>query len=313
MATKQSYNKTCKKVKSIDNQYPASIRIWPDLLIAANRNGDGGAARLWMIARHINPGGCGAIPTKALRNYAVKGLGIKRAKYDTWLDGAIRAGLLSRGDEKIRITGIALSAGLLGLNKIRRPVYLDIGALIRPGWFSQVWAAWLKVYKLTGRPISRAKQRELSGVSERNQRELERRAGVVNRANYAIDANLSADNLAGVREYKNHPGAFAYGYKKKVIAFRLPNSREVNQNVNLAAKGSTRRTNKRLASLLPDLLTTVGRASVRLYCKTDKQLKETQNKIRRFGRKGIDDLPDQVYLFDGPGHRFGKYAVITVQ
>ena len=36
------------------------------------------------------------------------------------------------------------------------------------------------------------------GGSERNQRELERRAAVVNRANYAIDANLPADNLAGV-------------------------------------------------------------------------------------------------------------------
>ena len=308
MATNTSYNKNRLNVKPLYNEFPASIRVWPDLLITAEQRSSGGAARLWMIAKHINPGGCGVIPTKALRNYAVKGLGIKRAKYDTWLDRADLIGLLSRHGEYIRITGIARAAALLGVDRIRRPVYLDIGALVRPGWFSQVWAAWLKVNGFTDQPISRAALRELSGVSERNQRELERRAAVVNRANYAIDANLPADNLAGIRDF-NHPGAFRY---KNVIAWRLPNSREVNQDVDIAAKGSTRRTNKRLASWLSDLSNSVGRASVRLYNQNDKQLDKTTNKIRRLGCKGADDLPDQVYLLDGPGHRFGMYAVIAV-
>jgi len=307
VATNQSYNKNRKNVKRLYNEFPVRIRIWPDLLIKANQRSIGGAVRLWMIAKHINPGGCGAIPTKALRHYT-KGLGIKRAKYERWLDGAILTGLLSRRDKNIQITGIARAAAILGVDRIRRPIYLDIGALVRSGWFSQVWAAWLKVNEFTDRPISRAKLRELSGVSERNQRDLERRADVVNLPNYAIDDNLPADNLAGIRDF-HHPGAFRY---KKVVAWRLPNSRKVNQDVNIAAKGSTRRTNKRLASWLSNSSNSVGRDLVRLYCNTDKQLKNVTNKIRRLGRKGKDVLPDQVYLFDGPGHRFGIYAVVTV-
>jgi len=309
VATKQSYNKNRKNVKRLYYQYPASIRIWPDMLIKANQNSIGGAVRLWMIAKHINnPGGCGVLPTKELKRYAVKGLGIKRALYDTWLNGAILAGLLSKHGDNIRIAGMARAVLLIGLEKIKQPVYINIGALVRPGWFPQVWAAWLKVNGFTDRPISRAKLRELSGVSERNQRELERLAGVVNRANYAIDENLPADNLAGARDF-HHPGAFRY---KNVIAWRLPNSREVNQDVKIAAKGSTRRTNKRLAFLLSNSSNKAGRDLVRLYNQNDKQLKNTKNKIRRLGRKGADDLPDQVYFYNGPGHSFGMYAVYKV-
>jgi len=307
MAIHKLYTKN-RKIKQLNN-YPASIRIWPDILVSAVKNNAGGAARLWMIAKHINPGGCGVIPGKSLRHYALKGLGIKRAKYDAWLDRATMTGLLSRRDENIRITGIAQAAALLGVARIRRPVYQDIGALVRQGWFAQVWAAWLACHGFTDRPISRAKLRELSGVSERNQRDLERRADVVNLPNYAIDDSLPADNLAGIRDF-HHPGAFKY---KNVTAWRLPNSREI-KNINQAAKGSTRRTNKRLAALHYGLVEKVGRDLVRLYCKKDQQLKSTTKKIRKLDSKGRGNLPEILYLFDKKASKsrgFGIYAAIT--
>jgi len=224
------------------------------------------------------------------------------------LDRALLIGLLQLHDGCITITGIAQSAHILGVDRVRQPVFMDACTMVRQGWFAHVWSAWLVSSGFTERPISRAALRALSGVSERNQRELERRAGVKNIANYAIDMNQKADNVPGIREFK-HAGAFAYGEN---IAWRLPNSRNV-QNIKAAPKGATRRINRQLAALRYGLVESVEQdpSMVRLYCKTDKQVKNTMTRIRQLGRKGKDDLPDMVYLFDGKGRGFGMYAAIA--
>lgn len=304
MASTRLYTENRKNRQPNIDDFPANLKVWPVLLVAAERCGCGGAARLWHIAKHINPGGCGAIPAGSLRRYVLKGLSVKRAVYDAWLKRAELIGLLRRQGEYILITGIARAADLLGVDRINRPVFMNTGSLVRKGWFSYAWAAWLVSHNFTDRPVSRALLREMSGVSERNQRELERRADVKNIANYAVDTEWKADDLQGIRENQRQ-GAFAY---KDFIGWRLPNSRQI-EGIKAAPKGSTRRINRRLAAGKVDSLNTVERdPMVRLYCQNDKQFDKTIQKIRRLKNKVTDDLPLIVYLFGSNPHGFGLYS-----
>lgn len=71
------------------------IKIYPDILLTAARGQNGGAAKLWTLAKFFNPGGCGVIPNKAFRQFAIKDLKIKRGTYDVWLARALHIKLLN--------------------------------------------------------------------------------------------------------------------------------------------------------------------------------------------------------------------------
>lgn len=270
------------------------IKIYPDLLLAAARGQNGGAVRLWSLAKHTNPGGCGVIPSKALRRFVINDLKVKRGVYDVWLSRALHIGLLRREGKNIKLVGLARAAAILGVNQIKRPMYIELEKLITNGWLPWVWRSWLEVHKLTGKPISRAALKDLSGIPERTQIEYEKQAGVINHANYAIhDQNKTKEEFYNLKIEKGRP--VFVGFNNQTLE-RLPNSREVkDQKITLAPKGRTRRAN----SQLNDLLNIAGRdhkqTITRRYCQGEKQTNQALKKINDLANKGAHGLPVFVY------------------
>ena len=269
------------------------IKIYPDILIAAARGANGGAAKLWALAKHANPGGCGSIPNKALRQYVINDLGVWRGTYDVWFARALKIKLLERQDNNIKRTSVARAAVIVGAEHVKRPVYIDLSKFIKTGWLAGVWAAWLISNKLTDKPISRAALRVLSGIPGRCQLDYEKLAGVYNRHNYSKHEGINTkEAYYYLSQEKKRP---VFDYQGQVME-RLPNSREVNdQSITLAPKGRTRRVN----SQLKDLLNIGGQdpknTITRLYCQGDKQTKATLKHIARQDIKGVPGLPEWVH------------------
>ncbi len=259
-------------------------------MLAAARGKNGGAVRLWFLAKNFDIGGCGAIPNKAFRQYVINDLKVKRGTYDVRLSRALKIGLLERQGKYLKLAGYARAAVIVGVKRVKRPAYISLGKFINNGWLAWVWAAWIKSNKLEGRPISRKALRIMSGVPERTQREYEKKAGVYNQSNYAKDLTRSPDQIGDIALFERS-GVFLY---QGQITWRLPNSREV-RDIEEAPKGRIRRINSRLK----DLYNNGGRdpqaAYVRVYCQSDKQLDMTQKTIRRLGNKDVDGLPDWIY------------------
>ena len=266
--------------------------MYPDILLHAARGKNGGAVRLWFLAKHFNPGGCGVIPNKAFRHYVINDLKMKRGTYDVWLARALHIKLLERQGENLKLAGIARAAVILGVEYIEQPVDMPLDKLIKKGWLSWVWGAWLLCNGFT-RPISRAALRDLSGVPERNQRDYENRAGVINHANYA--KHKGANTKETFYHLKIEKGRPVFDHEGQTLE-RLPNSREIkNKHIQTAPKGRTRRVN----SQLQDLLNIGGRdpkqTITRRYCQGEKQTGAALKRIMNLKNKGAHGLPDYVY------------------
>ena len=268
------------------------IKIYPDILLSAARGNNGGAAKLWTLAKHANPGGCGSIPNKALRQFVINDLKIKRGTYDQWLAQALHVKLLERSGDNLKLAGLARAGVILGAKGIKGPAYIPLDLFIKKGWLSWVWRSWLDVHKLLKtepqgkeKPISRIALRDLSGISERAQVDYEKKAGVINHAQYAKDT--TRPGTPGMVDYINE---FEREGKSKAflnageITWRIPNTREVkDQRTKLAPKGRSGRANRQLH----DLLNISGQDHIltkaRLYNRGEKQAgaslkKNTSNK-----------------------------------
>jgi len=286
------------------------IKIYPDILVSAARGKNGGAAKLWTLAKHANrqhanfKGGCGSIPSKALRQYVINELKIKRGTYDQWLIQALHIKLLEHVGDNLKLAGLARAAVILGTKDIKGPAYIPVDLFIKKGWLSWVWRSWLEVHKLLKterqkleKPISRMALRELSGISERAQVDYEKKAGVINHAQYAKDT--TRPGTPGMVDYINE---FERAGKSKAflnageITWRIPNTRETNnKKTELAPKGRSGRANRQLH----DLLNISGRdhklAKARLYNRGEKQTRASLKKNVRQKNRGGQGWTDWIY------------------
>lgn len=174
-------------------------------------------------------------------------------KLRRWLREAERIGLVKvvrhRSGPVLILAGIERAAGLLGCESLgSRPVRIPVELLIGLSWRSHVWAAFLASLGRDGEvTISRARLRELTGVPERSQLRLERAAGVMARANYAVSDRPAAE-LIGEREFGR---AHAFGWRDaasgdQVLAWRLPDTRSAPDHLRRCTNGRTRRINRTL-------------------------------------------------------------------
>jgi predicted DNA-binding transcriptional regulator len=272
------------------------IKIYPDIMLAAARGKNGGAVRLFFLAKHFNAGGCGTIPAKALRRYVIKDLKVKRGTYDIWLARAAHIGIIQRQGKNLKLAGYAAAAVIVGCDRIGRGEYMPLEKFIKKGWLGYVWAAWIKSKGLEDRPISRRTMRELSGIPERTQRLYDKQAGIKKQANYAKDTTRpgSKGMIDYINEFEQDKIKSKAFLNNGEITWRLPNCYKT-KHIEEAARGRLRRIN----SQLKDLLNNGGRDPesghyIRRYCKSDKQVKRSQQNIRRLGNKDIE-VPDWIY------------------
>ncbi len=154
------------------------------------------------------------------------------------------------------------------------------------GWHAHIWAAYVGIFN--GRPISRSKLRDITGVPESTQRKYESSLGVRHFSNYII-TNDPIENLNGIREFY-YPNAFEFwdnANRRWVIARRGPDSRDASDFATSLNPGRSKKINQELSQYCGSL--NVERAQsdnglcIRQFNETHEQLKATERKLRKAG------------------------------
>lgn len=289
-----------------------TVKIWPLIGTAATkRPAAAGAWRLWIFAKNLDKPGLGAIPLIDLIA-CIKDLGVSPKNQQRWLKQARRLGLIrdrASADGWIALPSPAKVAAILGcVYAGARPARIPAGDLIAPGWRAKVWAAYVSTQN--GRPISRAKQEEISGVPASTQRAYDKQAGVIRRPNYAV-SNRSAELLPCVVEFENRPAFKIWNSKPRrwVVAWRLPDIRTTSAAESLQ-RGRSRKINKAIKrlkeqqnnglSLLGQVVSydAGGANASRIFYTTDRQAKAARRKLIIADRQ-----PAEGYLLTRCGRR----------
>jgi len=288
------------------------LKVYPGIMLAAARSKNGGAVRLWFLAKNFNPGGCGAIPNKAFRHYVINDLKIQRGTYDIWLARAVHIGIIQRQGTNLKLAGYAAAGVIVGCDQIGRGEYIPLEKFIKRGWLGYVWAAWIKSNKLENKQISRRTMRELSGISERSQRLYTKQAGIKANIHYAKDTTRPGSKalVDYINEHERDLIKSKAFLNNEYATWRRPNSYET-KDVQEAPRGRLSRINRQLK----DLLNNGGqdpesRPIVRVNCKSYNQIKASLKRIRDLSNRGVEGLPNLLYLQD-PKHKEFSHAIFA--
>ena len=261
------------------------MKIYPSILVQAEANKQPlGGYRVWFLAKHWHKAS-GYIPGKKFKEY-LKELGIAKSSYHRWIKEAYEIGLFQRAGDLIKLAGWH-DAGRLAGCKLDDPVQVDIQLFISTGWKDIFWAGFLK--KFDNKIVSRETLQRLSGgVPERTQRYRERKAGVINHANYASLGKVKDHPELAIHLY-GEPG---YYQKNGEIRRQLPNSRTIPEYIRSAKKGRKKKVNQALAESLFSDATSSNNPVYRLYSDSAKQTKRIQQKDRK---SNDPDRPAMIY------------------
>ena len=265
------------------------VKIQADLILKAMSKGDGGAMRLYFLAKTFNHYGSGTIRLLEFWHF-LKAAGLDRSTYERWLNRAVAVGLFKRRDKKqIELGDLAgiVKAALLFDCEITspEPQLITLKTLISKGWAFSVWACYIKQFE--GKAISQGKLEKYTGIAPRMQRIYEHKAGVQIKRNYVIMQGHGASELAGVREHK-HAGAFIH---QGEIMYRTSNTREVVPAM-LANKGSQQKIKKSIRALAKYW---VRDNRIRLFNKDIDKLNDMLGYIGKLSKQG-KETPDYLFL-----------------
>lgn len=233
----------------------STVKIWPEVGIAAWQNDAGGPFRLWVLAKSIDPKGSGVITDTTLRGKAAD-LGVHERTYRRWRSAAISLGLFEvlrrRSGETYRLASWGNGGKALGCSRVgSRYVIIKLSKLFKKGWKGTIYGAQMtrrgsphkysyhdkkddKVKEkiiMVFSPISREKITALTGIPPTTQRRLERQAGIKVWFAYA-NVGPAPDDLDDIRVASEDHPAFIYKRRfrksKKIVeiedlAWQMPN------------------------------------------------------------------------------------------
>ncbi|MCB2173577.1 hypothetical protein KQH65_12640, partial [archaeon] len=284
-----------EKQKAIKNKR-SYAKIWPTMGLKAKQIRIHGAYRVWVLARSLDKLGSGIIAKDDLIN-ALIALDVPGRSIRRYVSQANKSGLFKKQIERqsgtyYLLEGLQGACIILDCKLDRNPVRVDLGDLFGNKWASLLWGAFLVQYN--GKQISRSTLEKITGVPESTQRDYEYRGKitVIHNRNYAI-AKTKAKYIHGFREnVKKH--AFVINTrknKKGVIAYRLPDAREVPSTIaGVMPKGRTRKVNNALnASLYNDPKQAQGK-KIRLFYNDKKAAYNAQKKYSRKNRSLLEEV-----------------------
>jgi hypothetical protein len=285
-------------------EIPHDAIIWPSMGVSSWITKRGGAYRLYVLARSLDPRGGGHIGSAVLKAAALQ-LGVKPRTFAAWMAGALSCGMFEKLHNGIlRIPNQAKVLRLLGGREVdKSKVIIPLKSLFKNGWRSRVWAAYLKANH-DGKPISQKKLEDITGIPVRTQKSLgkyvssKRQIGITDRP---------ADHVQGMNEYGNKAFVFIDPQRKnaRVAAIHLPSVKKVsNKSARIAPAG-------RRSAILADLQRhglactnwllsfqqADNRTVRRLFYSTPKQQKAATRLTQAMKRLPQD--PDKVFIRRG--------------
>ena len=247
--------------------------IWPLMGIHSQDTKHGGAWRLSVLFKALDPNGSGKIERAQLESVAIEQMKVKRSTFFNWLADAKKAGIFSTSkgkDDYLYLASQEKQAAIYLCNSIdRRKVVIPLKLLFRPGWKKIVFAAYIKanhhakigytnkmqaVYR--GNVVSEKTIEQVTGIQPRQQRRL---SDHVNRKRqYSVTTipgsweqaealNKSAKDHGKRRHYFtfNDPAQEDPNHKRqyrRVIAYTIPSRRSVSDyHATIAARGRRRK------------------------------------------------------------------------
>lgn len=295
----------CSNYTPSPNSQPDKVKLWPALLLYPVKCKVTGAARLWTLARTLDPSGSGWVGKAELYGY-LSALGVSVRNRQRWLRDAVELGIIHRADLQgnrrvFYLAGLAAVADKVGCSNVgTRPVSIAARSLASKGWQRFTWAGYLTTFKR--KQISRLTLEKLSGVSPRTQLNYDRTLASKKR-NYAIGG--PADHLTGMKENTPHRAAFIHQPSHK-IWWRLPDIRTVAPDVaEPLQKGRAKKVNAILR------LSHCGAAFLdgadRLFF--DGQ-KDADQAAKRYGRADNPDVRE-VYSITGGCARYDLWSAVA--
>ena len=150
-------------------------KINPELANQAKSQNKGGAYRVWMLARWLDPQGSGTVKKILLRS-ALTDFGVEKRTGQRWIKAAIETGFISTRKELdyYRYQSPDKIARILNVRSLGRPVLLeDPKEIFKTDWGILIFDCQIasgEKGSTTGFTASRATIKEISGVAERTQR-----------------------------------------------------------------------------------------------------------------------------------------------
>jgi hypothetical protein len=282
------------------------VKVWPALLLYPVKCNRTGAARLWTLARTLDPSGSGWVGKADLYGY-LSALGVSVRNRQRWLRDALELGIMRRADLQgnrrvFYLAGLAATAKKVGCSNVgTRPVSIAARALASKGWQRFTWVGYLATFKR--KQISRLQLERLSGVSPRTQLNYDRGL-ITKKHNFSIGPG--ADHLPGLREHTPHRAAFIHEPSQK-IWWRLPDIRTVAPDVaEPLSKGRSKKVNAILRS------SNCGAAFLdgadRLFF--DGQ-RDADQAAKRYGRADNPDVRE-VYSLTGGCASYNLWSAVAV-
>jgi hypothetical protein len=266
----------------------------------------GGAFRLYVLARSLDPNGSGHIQIETLKAAAVQ-LKVKRRTFAYWIADALNCGIFEKmNGDILRVHSQGEVLRILGGREIdKTKVIIPLRSLFKNGWRARVWAAFLKANH-NGKPISQKKLEDITGIPVRTQKGLGRY--VSSRRQIGI-TDRPAECVPGMNEYATRGKAFVFvdpaRKNERVAAIHLPSVKTVsNKNARITHAG-------RRSAILADLqrhglACAIGllsfqqadnRAVTRLFYSTPKQRKAATRLTQAMSKLPQD--PDNVFVRRG--------------
>jgi hypothetical protein len=266
----------------------------------------GGAYRLYVLARTLDPNGSGHIESETIKAAAVA-LGVNPRTVDRWLASALACGIFQKlYSEILRIPSQARVLRIFGGREIdKTKVIIPLKSLFKDGWRARVWAAYLKANH-NGKPISQKKLEDITGVPVRTQKNLNRY--VESRRQIGV-TDRPADHVAGMNEYTTRGKAFVFTDPQRknarVAAIHLPSIKKVsNKYARIAPAGrrtailaDLQRHGLACTNWLLSFQQADNRTVNRLFYSTPKQQKTATRLTQDMKRLPQD--PDKVFVRRG--------------
>lgn len=306
------------------------VKIYPDILIAAARGQNGGAAKLWTLAKHFDqPGGYGNISSDNFRHWVIDILKWKPGTYDRYINQAQILGIIERRGDMLRLAGAkhaALAVGCNHLGDVQQAIRLKQFA--GKHWLAFTYAAFMRRYN--GQTISAKTISELTGIPIRTIYYYDKLLGkgIKKRRNYAIlkappDPQTIADCV--FKKYWHVFNGFgnlqgklikAIASQRFIYAKLASQPKHMNDKGKLVntKNGQRKRINNELNAALSESSISGGSKvqRVRLYIEdaSTKARNETERKLRRLDNKRGSNAPELRYKFKFKQYGTGFYDAI---
>lgn len=292
--------KTYCKPKSYKNQ---GTKIWPQVGLASIRVKAGGAWRVWRLCHLMDTEGSGRVTRSELWEF-IDHLGIGGRKRRRWIGQAVKLGLIREHKEYYYFVNLARAAVILGCEKVGRPATVETAALVRAGWRSFVWSAYLVT--LNNRPVSQSRKAELTGVLERTQRYYQAGVPGTARLNFANRGSARAGRAEGLREVC---GLCTFENKRGKVVQRLPDIRIVPFDISKTAnRGRSRKAQKQVNHFSFNMERDPDKV-LRLFCEGAAGVKGA---LKAIAQLDITDRPGEIFEHVRAGPRANAWRVVSV-